>query len=310
LIPEIKISFKRKIGKIRLLQTTTIFMARLKLILWMLFSFVSGTLMAQQQSTVQQGEIGISAGAAHYFGDLNPKLRVNRPKAAFGVFVRKQYGDYIAVRLSGHFAQLGYSDVYNSYNTFMHTRNLSFNTNIWEFTIQGDFNFFRFIPGDLYKRYSPYITFGAGIFNFNPYTYYLGQKVFLQPLGTEGQGSAAYPNRKPYSLMAVCFPIGVGYKYSVNSKVNVGLEIVYHFTTTDYIDDVSTTYAGPAAFPPLPNGKPSIAGVLQDRSYVYGPPIGTAGKQRGYSNQKDSYVMAELMVSVNLTSYKCPTAKP
>jgi hypothetical protein len=285
------------------------FMARPKLIFLMLFFFASHIAVAQQQSTVQEGEIGVSVGAAHYFGDLNPKLRVNRPKAAFGVFVRKQYGDYIAVRLSGHFAQLGYSDIYNTYNTFMHTRNLSFNTNIYEFTVQGDFNFFRFIPGDLYKRYSPYITFGVGVFNYDPYTYYQGQKVYLRPLGTEGQGSAQYPNRKPYSTMAACFPIGVGYKYSLNPQVNIGLEVVYRFTTTDYIDDVSTTYAGPAAFPPLPNGQPSLAGILQDRSYVHGTPIGTAGKQRGYSNQKDSYVMAELMVSINLTSYKCPTAK-
>ena len=285
-------------------------MARMKLIYLSVLLFFSFGAIAQQQSIVQEGEVGVSAGAAHYFGDLNPKLRVNRPKVAFGVFARKQYGDYIAVGLSAHFAQLGYSDVYNTYNTFMHTRNLSFNTNIYEFTVQGDFNFFRFIPGDLYKRYTPYITFGIGVFNFDPYTYYQGQKVYLQPLGTEGQGSAAYPDRKPYKLIAGCFPIGVGYKYSLNREINIGLEVVYRFTTTDYIDDVSTTYAGPAAFPTLPNGQPSLAGILQDRSYVYGTPIGTPGKQRGYSNQKDSYVMAELMVSVNLTSYKCPTAKP
>jgi Domain of unknown function (DUF6089) len=286
------------------------FMARMKLIFLTAMFFISYRAFAQQQSTVQEGEVGFSAGAAHYFGDLNPKLRLNRPKVAFGIFARKQFGDYVAVRLSGHFAQLGYSDIYNTYNTFMHTRNLSFNTNIWEFGAQGDFNFFKFIPGDLYKRYSPYITFGIGLFNYDPYTYYQGQKVFLRPLGTEGQASAAYPGRKPYSTMAVCFPIGVGYKYSLNSKVNIGFEVVYRFTTTDYIDDVSTTYAGPAAFPALPNGQPSLAGILQDRSYVYGTPIGVVGKQRGYSNQKDSYVMAELMVSVNLTSYKCPTAKP
>ena len=284
-------------------------MARMKLIMLAMVFLVSTDIMAQQESTVQEGEVGISLGGAHYFGDLNPKLRLNRPKVAAGVFVRKQYGSYVAVRLSGHFAQLGYSDVYNGYNTFMHERNLSFNTNIWEFTMQGDFNFFKFVPGDPYHRYSPYITFGAGVFNYNPYTYYEGQKVYLRPLGTEGQGSAIYPNRKPYGTMAVCFPIGVGFKYSLNRQVNLGFEVVYRFTTTDYIDDVSTTYAGAAAFPTLPNGQPSLAGILQDRSYVYGTPIGTAGRQRGYSNQNDSYVMAEFMVSVNLTSYKCPTAK-
>jgi hypothetical protein len=261
------------------------------------------------QSTVQEGEIGFSAGAAHYFGDLNPKLRVNRPKIALGVFFRKQFGNYVALRVNAHFAQLGYSDIYNSYNQFMHERNLSFNTNIWELSLQGDFNFFKFVPGDIDHAFTPYLTLGIGTFYYNPYAYYQGQKVYLRALGTEGQGSAAYPNRKPYGDMAVCFPIGVGIKYNINPRMNLGFEIVYRFTTTDYIDDVSKTYAGPAAFPNLPNGQPSLAGIMQDRSYVYGTPIGIAGRQRGYSNQNDSYVFAEVMLSFTLTSYRCPKTK-
>jgi hypothetical protein len=260
------------------------------------------------QSTVQEGEFGITAGAAHYFGDLNPKLRVNRPKPALGIFLRKQFGSYVALRVAANFMQLGYSDIYNSYNQFMHERNLSFNTNIWELAAQGDFNFFKYVPGDIDHAFTPYLTFGVGTFYYNPYTYYKGEKVYLRPLGTEGQGSAEYPDRKPYSDFAVCFPVGVGIKYSFNARTNLGFEIVYRFTTTDYIDDVSKTYAGPAAFPPLPNGQPSLAEILQDRSYVYGTPIGIAGRQRGYANQNDSYVTAELMVSFNLTSYKCPKA--
>ena len=34
---------------------------------------------AQYESIVQQGEFGISAGAAHYFGDLNTRAKLNRP---------------------------------------------------------------------------------------------------------------------------------------------------------------------------------------------------------------------------------------
>jgi len=264
---------------------------------------------AQLQSTVYEGEFGISLGAAHYFGDLNPDMHLNQPKIAAGIFLKKQFGNYIAVRVSGHFAQLGYSDVYNKQNEFDLRRNLSFNTNIWELAVQGDFNFFKFVPGDARYRYTPYITLGVGTFSYDPYTYYQGQKVYLRPLGTEGQGSAAYPNRKPYGTMAVCIPFGVGVKYNLNPKMNVGFEIAYRFTTTDYIDDVSKTFAGINNFPTLPNGSPSLAALLQDRSYETGTPIGTQGKQRGYSNQNDSYVFAELMLSFNITSYKCPTAK-
>src|SRR5580704_6142010 len=101
-----------------------------------------------QQPIVQEGEFGIGIGAAHYFGDLNTRARLNRPKIAAGIFFRKNFGNYISARVVANFAQLGYSDIYNTYNEFMHERNLSFNTNIWELSLRGDFNFFRFLPGD------------------------------------------------------------------------------------------------------------------------------------------------------------------
>jgi hypothetical protein len=264
---------------------------------------------AQEQAIVQEGEFGISAGAAQYFGDLNPNPRFNTPNIAASAFFRKNFGGYVALRVAGSYAFLAYSDKYNSYNEFMYRRNLSFNTNIWELAVQGDFNFFKYIPGSEFHRFTPYITFGAGVFNYDPYTYYQGQKVYLRQLGTEGQGSAAYPDRKPYGSMAVCFPFGVGVKYSLNRKINIGLEVLYRFTTTDYIDDVSKTYAPNAQPQFLPNGQPTVWYALQDRSYETGEPIGTQGRQRGYSNQKDSYLTAQFTVSFNLFSYKCPSAE-
>ena len=264
---------------------------------------------AQEQAIVQEGEFGISAGAAQYFGDLNPNPRFNTPNIAASAFFRKNFGSYVALRVAGSYAFLAYSDKYNSYNEFMYRRNLSFNTNIWELAVQGDFNFFKYIPGSEYHRFTPYITFGVGVFNYDPYTYYQGQKVYLRPLGTEGQGSAAYPDRKPYGSMAVCFPFGVGVKYSLNTKINIGLEVLYRFTTTDYIDDVSKTYAPNAQPQFLPNGQPTLWYALQDRSYETGEPIGEQGRQRGYSNQKDSYLTAQFTVSFNLFSYKCPSAQ-
>lgn len=263
---------------------------------------------AQYEPFVHTGEIGITAGGASYFGDLNTTGDVTHSKLALGAFFRKQFGDYVAVRLAGQYARVGYSDIYSK-NEYYHTRNLSFNSDIWEMTIQGDFNFFRFSPADPELRFTPYLTFGAGAFHFDPYAYLNGQKYYLRPLHTEGQDSPLYPGRKEYSTMAVCFPVGMGLKWALNADVNLGLEVLYRFTTTDYLDDVSTTYAGPAAFPNLPNGQPSPAYLLQDRSYVYGKPIGIAGRQRGYSGQKDSYATASLTISFNLTTYRCPTVR-
>lgn len=263
---------------------------------------------AQWESVVQEGEIGFSAGASHYFGDLNTRARLNRPKLAFGAFFRKQFSNYVALRLSAHYARLGYSDIYNKDNEYQRRRNLSFNSNIFELALQGDFNFFKFVPGDPYHAFTPYVTLGAGIFSYDPYAYLGGRKVFLRPLGTEGQGSTAYPGRKPYSTMAFCFPLGVGVKYALNNRMNVGFEVVYRYTTTDYLDDVSKTYVGADKFPNLPDGSASTAQRLQDRSYETGDIIGIEGRQRGYEKQKDSYVLAELTFSFNLTSYRCPSA--
>ncbi|HZE83149.1 MAG TPA: DUF6089 family protein [Puia sp.] len=265
--------------------------------------------MGQENAITQEGEFGISAGAAHYFGDLNPDSHLNRPKPSLGVFFRRQYGNYVALRVAGHFAQLGYSDIYNKQNQFELQRNLSFNTNIWELAVQGDFNFFKYVPGSESFRFTPYTTFGIGVFNYDPYAYYQGSKVFLRPLGTEGQGSALYPQRKAYGTMAVCFPLGVGFKYSLNAHMNLGFEVVYRFTTTDYIDDVSKTYAPDAQPHFLPDGSPTLWYALQDRSYETGNPIGIKDRQRGYQNQKDGYVLAEFSLTFNITSYRCPTAK-
>jgi hypothetical protein len=264
---------------------------------------------AQYESIVQQGEFGISAGAAHYFGDLNTRAKLNRPKPALGVFFRKQFGNYTALRVAFHYARLGYSDVYNTQNEYQRRRNLSFNSNVFELTLQGDFNFFKFVPADPDYNFTPYITLGAGIFSYDPYAYLNGEKVFLRPLGTEGQGTAAYPDRKPYNTMAICFPFGVGVKYALNDRMNIGFEVVHRFTMTDYLDDVSKTYVGADKFPPLPDGSASVAQLMQDRSYETGEIIGIEGRQRGYSKQKDQYVMAELTLSFNLSSYRCPTAK-
>lgn len=273
---------------------------------------------AQEDGFVHQGEFGISIGAAHYFGDLNTRTGLQRPKPAVGVFFRKQFGNYVGLRFAGRFAQLSYSDIYSK-NEYQKKRNLSFNSNIFELAVQGDFNFFKFVPNDPAHSFTPYVTLGLGLFSYDPYDYYNGEKIYLRPLGTEGQ-AGGYLGRKEYGTMAICVPFGVGIKYNVTPKVNISFEVSHRFTTTDYLDDVSTTYApnkftatanNPDMFPDGPNG-PSIAYYMQDRSIEIDPtnPLSSVpGRQRGWSKQKDQYIIAELGISFNIGTYKCPTAK-
>ncbi len=274
-----------------------------------LFTAFTFNAAAQRYDYVQQGEFGISLGGAHYFGDLNTRSALNRPKPALGIFFRKQFGNYVGMRIAAHYAQVGYSDVYSK-NDYQKTRNLSFNSNIWELAVQGDFNFFKFIPSDPEHLFTPYVTLGVGVFTYDPYAYLGGKKEFLRPLGTEGQ-TIGYKGRKQYSTMAFCMPLGAGVKYNVSDKVNISFEISQRFTNTDYLDDVSSTYIGVNNFQLLPNGQPSTAALLQDRSYEIDPVniLGVEGRQRGWSKQKDQYVIAEIGITFNLSSYRCPTGQ-
>ncbi|MBV7528966.1 DUF6089 family protein [Chitinophaga sp. sic0106] len=272
---------------------------------WLLAAglLLSGSVAAQQELEYV-GELGVSIGTAHYFGDLNTRRALNAMKPSVGIYYRKYFNDYVGVRAHGRYMQLGYSDVYND-NEFQRRRNLSFNTDLFELAFQGDFNFFRFEPGSLDRRFSPYFTGGISVFRYNPYAYLDGQKYFLQPLHTEGQGTSVYPERKPYSLLSYAWLIGGGFKYNISRKVNVAIEAVYRYTETDYLDDVSTTYAGASAFPPGFNGQPSVAYQLQDRSGAVGDPLGVKGFQRGNSRDKDQFITIELSISILFTSYHC-----
>jgi Domain of unknown function (DUF6089) len=268
----------------------------------------SSTVKAQMFfETVYTGEFGVSIGTAHYFGDLNTRAAFNRPKPAVGLFFRKQFSNYISARISGHFAQLGYSDTYSK-NEYQRLRNLSFNTNIYEVAIQGDFNFFKYIPADPSHNITPYVTLGIGVFNFDPYAFYNGQKVMLRELGTEGQ-TIGFQGRTPYATTAVMIPFGVGLKYNLTERMNIFFEVAHRFTFTDYLDDVSTTFVDINRFAPGPFGRSDVQ-LLADRSYEINGKANNfvEGSQRGFSKQKDQYVIAEMGISFNLSRYRCPTA--
>jgi len=257
-------------------------------------------------------EIGIGLGAAHYFGDLNATTKLNHPAQAATLFFKKNMGRYIAARASLTYAQLGFADRFNTQNEVMRSRNLDFRSPVWEVALQGDFNFFRFVPGDPGASFTPYMTLGVGVFGYNPYTDLQGERYYFRelPVGTEGQNSPLYPERKMYAPSAFSIPFGGGIKYALSGgRMNISFEVLHRFTTTDYLDDVSAIYVDPAAFPKPPGGV-SVAQLLSDRSGELGiTPIGLPGRERGNgSRQKDQFVTAMVTLSFNLSTYRCPVA--
>ena len=266
---------------------------KIKLLAYFLVCSFAVKAQSQHNEYVQKGEFGITLGVAHYFGDLNTRAAINRPKPALGAFFRKQFGNYVGVRLSAHYAQLGYSDAYSK-NEYQHIRNLSFNTNIWEIALQGDFNFFKFVPGDPDYSFTPYITLGVGVFTYDPYAFTNGEKEFLRPLGTEGQ-LTGFNGRKPYNTMAMCIPLGVGIKYNLSDKINFSFEVAHRFTTTDYLDDVSSVYVDKDLLE-ANRGPKAVELAYRGGEIKPNPPYPKAGALRGAS-PKDWYYLTALTLS-------------
>lgn len=102
-----------------------------------------------------------------------------------------------------------------------------------------------------------YIFGGIGGFFFDPsgYDRFLdnngnivgsGEKYKLRPLHTEGQGMEdgpeGYAQGETYSPIAICLPLGFGFKKAFNGNSGIKFEAGFRFTNTDYIDDVSSFY--------------------------------------------------------------------
>jgi hypothetical protein len=97
-----------------------------------------------------------------------------------------------------------------------------------------------------------------------------------------------------YKNITFSIPFGGGVRYKVNSYIDLGFEMAYRKTFTDYIDDVSTVYKNNASF------SDPVAAALADRTAEggynvnYDTPDGShwaAGHQRGNPNRKDGYFL-------------------
>jgi len=252
------------------------------------FLFITLPMLAQSQKV----EIGLFGGASNYSGDLTPDYGIvlSETRPAVGGLVRYNPNNFISLRFGITSAYISGSDE-NWDDPALRERNLSFRSNILEASLIAEIN----LPGyDVeMKKFSPYLFFGIAGFHHNPMALYQGEWIQLQPLGTEGQGTSAFPDRKKYSLYQAAVPFGLGAKFGLGSGLTLSAELGVRMTFTDYLDDVSTTYVDPNVLI-LENGELAYrlsnrTGELpgRDRPIDYGN-----GDPRGNPDIKDSYVIA------------------
>lgn len=251
-------------------------------------------------------EFGLTIGTTYYIGDLNPATQFYQSRLAGGLMYRRNINLRFAWRFNAIIGSLRAEDALSN-NAFQINRNLSFRSHIAEFSGLLEFNFFPYEVGDDAYKFTPFVFGGLAIFNHNPKALLNDEWIALQPLGTEGQGTTAYPDRRPYSLTNLAIPFGVGIKWHFNRNIGFALEWGLRRTFTDYLDDVSTTYANPAI---LLAEKGAAAAILADRS-LKEPGITNMGRQRGNSKTKDWYSYAGLTITFKIRGKEeeCPAYK-
>ncbi|MBC3784332.1 DUF6089 family protein [Spirosoma utsteinense] len=232
------------------------------------------------QKFTPYSEVGIGGGTASYFGELAP---IHRPFRSLGTLPRWNTSISFTRHVTPHFAlrtSFTWVRLIGDDFTFTETnpnqfpiqflRNLHFRNDIKEVAISGLYQFRREGNQPNHRpSVTPYIMAGIAIVGHNPKARIplyesdspLGNWLDLRPLGTEGQGLGGYA--KPYSLVTLAIPAGVGVRWRLTPNLNLSAEVGFRYTLTDYLDDVGGLYPDSDAI------TKNLSILFSDRRYEY-----------------------------------------
>lgn len=245
------------------------------------------------KASAQENEVGLWVGAANYFGDLNPVFSFKEMRWASGMFYRYNINTRMSLKAGVNYARVAASDNKINRVPYPKIRNLSFESDIIEVAGTYELNFFKFDPAKK-KIFTPYVFVGISMFYYNPFTRLNGNRVFLQPVGTEGQNTP-FGEENSYQRYSFAIPFGGGIKYAINKKWGINFEISSRRTFTDYIDDVSGSYVPEEILGEANAGiaDPSVVGL-------------PANKQRGTAKDVDRFNFIGVAVTYTINTTKCP----
>ena len=252
-------------------------------------------------------EFGVLGGTGYYIGDMN-STHFNNLHVAGGLTYRVNFDRRFSFKASALYTniyandnprELKFEEAVTEYAPdpipINVNRNLHFKSDIFELSGQVEFNFLPYETGNSLYSWSPFVFIGASIYNHNPKAETDdGEWVDLQSLGTEGQGTTSWQERKQYALTQLSMPFGGGVKIGVSENFNIILEYGLRKTFTDYLDDVSMTYVGN----PWPTEFDELTQNLSDRTL---DGIGeTTGIARGDQTNNDWYSFSGITLSFRI----------
>ena len=163
-------------------------------------------------------EIGVGVGLVAYEGDLNGNVFANQqPMGA--IVGRYNFDPYKDLRLNLAFGKLkGSTDKVETYYPDYQEAPYSFNNTLVDMSLVFEYNFWPYGTGRDYrgaKRLVPFVFGGLGA-------------TFVK-----GDGK---------NVFTANVPLGIGAKYKVTDRLNVGVDWTIHFSLNDELDGVKDPY--------------------------------------------------------------------
>lgn len=181
------------------------------------FTLVSLGAKAQDEYEYKM-EIGVGAGMVSYEGDFNGSIVKNMQPSA-SLILRRIFNPYMGVKLDVMYGKLkGCSADVKTYYPGYDDNPIEFSNTLLDAGLTFEYNFWPYGTGREYrgaKRLTPFVFLGIGA------TYVTG--------GGENAFTANVP-------------IGLGVKYKIGKRLNLGLEWAMHFSLSDKLDGVEDPY--------------------------------------------------------------------
>ena len=171
-------------------------------------------------------EIGGMAGLSSYLGDANYTNPLGHLKPAGGLIARYNFNSRMALKFDLAYVGIGGNSAERS-NKYPDGKNWKFDSSVVDFGCQYELNFFGYGTGAAgykgNKRLAPYIQLGLGM-------------TYAQGVKPEG------------STFTLNIPIGIGVKYKIKPRVNVGVDWAVHFSFSDHLDGIVDPYGIKGSF--------------------------------------------------------------
>lgn len=201
----------------RMFSTTCRAVSMRRTVMGLLFLLCAVCGMAQEDDMYKM-EIGAGLGLVSYEGDFNGSITKGAQPGA-SLLLRRVFNPYMDLRLNLMYGKLkGSSEKQDTYYPDFQQEKYDFSNTLIDASLTYEYNFWPYGTGRDYRgaqKLTPFIFLGIG---------------------------ATYVKTEQKGVFTGNLPLGVGVKYKIGKRVNLGVEWAIHFSLSDELDGVKDPY--------------------------------------------------------------------